>query len=144
MQKIMELTAYVIIAAALGFILGLCNRQEQLPPIIIEPGTLIQIKTQDRIIQANPEKLQYYVDELNRYRTEPGWIDVRGNMIHAGLVHREWAARYIIPIRRVYKNTIFVHIGTHWGVAYMRHIGRYSVGIQAGNAGVSGIIGYSF
>lgn len=143
METILKISGFVITAMALGFILGTCqNREGEQIPIVVRPETIVQIRTQDRIILANPDKLQYYVDELNKYRTMPGWTSTSSNRIHAGLYKREWSIEYYTLPK--YYNTVFAIGGQQWGAGYLRSIGRFSLGGIVTTEGAGVAAGFQF
>jgi hypothetical protein len=132
----------IVIVAFLGGVFWSACQQDGTDPIIIKPETIVQVRTQDRIVYADPQKLQFYVDELNKYRTLPGWITTQSNRIHAGLYLREWSVEYSTPAR--YKNTLYIFGGSMWGAGYLRSLGRFSVGGVASTGGVGISAGYNF
>ena len=127
-----------LIGLALGMLWGgMCADKDTIhKPIYIKPDTLVQVKTQERIIHYAQADVPGIVEELNEYRTAPGWIDVRGDRIHAGLVAREWSIEYGIHRPR---HSASIYAGGVFGLAYHYRInswlyiggGVFSDGISA-------------
>lgn len=71
------------------------------------------------------------MQELDKYRTLPGWIATSNDRIHAGLVARSWSAEYRVNERN---NIAGAVAGSVLGGMYMRRVGVWWVGGVAGVA----------
>ena len=128
------ITGFLLGAVLTALLMSIFAPGKTIDRIYIKPDTLVQVRTQDRIISYRPADVPGYIDELNDYRTAPGWIDIRGDRIHAGLVEREWFIEYGITRK---KNSVSIYAGSVYGIGYSRQIGRFGLGLAVFNSGLS-------
>jgi hypothetical protein len=124
-----------------GFLVGGWLVRECAAPISgevrIETNTLVQVLTQARILRVptDPAGMAALVDELNGYRTGPGWLASSNRRVWAGLQARAWAADYATDADPVlWQAGLWAGTGGAGGYA-ARRIGPGWLGIWAGYGG---------
>lgn len=138
--------ALVFIAA--GFLAGGATIKECGPQYVpgevrIETNTIVQIRTQARIVRVptNPAEMAALVDELNGYRTGPGWIAASNRRVWAGLQARAWAADYAVDtIPVLWQVGLWAGYGGA-GAYVSRKVGPVRLGVLAGYGVLAGSIG---
>jgi hypothetical protein len=81
--------------------------------------------------RAELSNLVARMQELDRFRTAPGWIAATNNRLWAGVGPRWWSAEYDISPP---SNIVGGYAGTGAGAFYLRRLGRWYVGGIAGAA----------
>lgn len=94
--------------------------------IVTLPPVKIMEHVTNEIIRTNTFVI-FVTDELNKYRTLPGWIASSNRRIYAGLYQRAWSVEYDAPAD--YKNRVTVWAGSGLGVSFQRDVGRLGGGV---------------
>lgn len=137
-----------LIGGAIGLLAGLWLGTQGHPPasgeLQILTNTLVQIKTQDRIVRipTTAAGVAAVVDEVNWFRTEPGWIRLAPGRIHAGLGdRREWVVDYLLPEPPRWQVGIVAGPGILAGIGQYRFTERLWAGAVLGYGIAAGVVG---
>ena len=147
MKAFPAVLAMVAAFLAGGAIARECADRDSGEPVVrIETNTLVQIRTQNRLLKVptEPEELAALVAELNGYRTGPGWIQSSNRKIYAGLQARAWAADYAVDyLPALWQAGLWAGYGGAGGYV-SRKLGPVRVGVLAGYGVVAGMAGVDF
>ena len=139
---------WALVFLAAGFLAGGATVKECGPQAVpgevrIETNTIVQVRTQARIVKVptDPAEMAALVDELNGYRTGPGWIQSSNRRIYAGLQARAWAADYAVDaIPASWQGGLWAGYGGAGGYV-SRKVGPVRLGVLAGPGIVAGMAG---
>lgn len=142
------MTIKTLVGCIAAFLLGglIARECDDRPvPILwrVHTNSLVQVRTQSRILKipTTPEGMAALVDELNGYRTGPGWIDSSNGRAWAGLQARAWSASYAVDyLPAVWQAGLWAGYGGA-GVYVSRQVGPVRLGVLAGYGVVAGMAG---
>jgi hypothetical protein len=144
MMTMSKLAIGCVAAFLLG---GLIAREcdERAGPVLwkIHTNTLVQVRTQSRLLKVptTPEGMAELLDEINGYRTAPGWIASSNGRAWAGLQARAWSAEYAVDyIPAIWQVGLWAGYGGA-GAYVSRQVGPVRLGLLAGYGVVAGMAG---